>query len=61
MALKDWKKIRNENDYKVWENKKTKKRMAVYRNIFTSPGGRSYYKKNITQALKYAENHRKKN
>jgi len=28
-----WKVITNQKDYKVWENLKTGKRVAVYRNI----------------------------
>ena len=57
MALKDWGFLRNEKDYKVWENNKTKKRISIYRNIFTTPSGRQYNKKTQPQAMNAAKNY----
>jgi hypothetical protein len=53
MKIKGWKKIANEEDYKLWKNIYNKK-IAVFKNLFTTPSGRRHYQKSHSLALKYA-------
>ena len=66
MVSKDWEEIKNEPDYKVWENSKDSKRVAVFKNIFmvlnlNTGINRNYNKKTHSQALSYAKSYMRKN
>ena len=66
MALKDWKKTVNQEDYIVWGNDKIKKQVAVYRNLFMvlnleNGVNRNYEKRTKAKALVSAKAYMRKN
>lgn len=59
MAFRHWGFLVSEKSYKVWQHRKSKKRLAVFKNIFIV-SGRSYNKKTATLAKKAAMEYMRK-
>jgi len=65
MATKDWKKTVKQKDYIIWQNKKIKKQVAVYRNLFMvlnlkTGKNRNYNKGTQYKAIKSAKAYMRK-
>lgn len=63
MALKDWKLVINENNYKIWYSKHIYKNVEVNKNkliISRRKSSRTYIKKSFNEAFKSALNYVKR-